>query len=150
MQIILLETQNKLGKAGEIVTVKDGFARNYLIPQKKAVVANLENKKNLEARMEQINENNENKISEASLIKTKLDGNDISIEMEANEENKLYGNINQKHVIEEIKSKFSQNLSSDNIITGSIKTLGDHEITIRLYDNISAKMILKINRKSKQ
>jgi len=150
MQIILLETQNKLGKAGEIVTVKDGFARNYLIPQKKAVVANLENKKNLEARMEQINENNENKISEASLIKTKLDGNDISIEMEANEENKLYGNINQKHVIEEIKSKFSQNLSSDNIITGSIKTLGDHEITIRLYDNISAKMILTINRKSKQ
>ena len=150
MQIILLETQNKLGKAGEIVTVKDGFARNYLIPQKKAVVANLENKKNLEARMEQINENNENKISEASLIKTKLDGNDISIEMEANEENKLYGNINQKHVVEEIKSKFSQNLSSDNIITGSIKTLGDHEITIRLYDNISAKMILTINRKSKQ
>ena len=70
--------------------------------------------------------------------------------MEANEENKLYGNINQKHVIEEIKSKFSQNLSSDNIITGSIKTLGDHEITIRLYDNISAKMILSINRKSKQ
>tara|TARA_B100002019_G_C21224528_1_gene576607 strand:- start:297 stop:749 length:453 start_codon:yes stop_codon:yes gene_type:complete len=150
MQIILLETQNKLGKAGEIVTVKDGFARNYLIPQKKAVVANLKNKKNLEARMEQINENNENKISEASLIKTKLDGNDISIEMEANEENKLYGNINQKQVIEEIKSKFSQNLSTDNIITGSIKTLGDHEITIRLYDNISAKMILTINRKSKQ
>ena len=61
MQIILLETLNKLGKAGEIVTVKDGFARNFLLPEKKAIIANKKNKANLETKMDQIKKNNEKK-----------------------------------------------------------------------------------------
>ena len=61
MQVILLETFNKLGKAGEIVNVKDGYANNFLLPQKKAIIANKKNKENLESKMSQINENNEKK-----------------------------------------------------------------------------------------
>ena len=60
MQIILLESLNKLGKAGEIVTVKDGYANNFLIPNKKAIVANKKNKDALQGRMAEINENNAN------------------------------------------------------------------------------------------
>ena len=66
MQIILLETLNKLGKAGEIVSVKDGFAKNFLIPQKKAIIANKKNRDNLASKMIQIEENNERKIREAN------------------------------------------------------------------------------------
>ena len=62
MDIILLESLNKLGKAGEIVTVKDGFAKNYLIPEKKAIIANKKNKTDLENRITQINSNNDKKI----------------------------------------------------------------------------------------
>ena len=58
MQIILLETLNKLGKAGEVVSVKDGFAKNFLIPQKKAIIANKKNLNDLNSKMSQINENN--------------------------------------------------------------------------------------------
>ena len=72
MEIILLETLNKLGKAGEIVSVKDGFANNFLIPQKKAVIANKKNKDNLASKMEQISENNTKKILEANELKSKL------------------------------------------------------------------------------
>ena len=63
MDIILLESLNKLGKAGEIVTVKDGFAKNFLIPEKKAIIANKKNKADLENRISQINSNNEKKNS---------------------------------------------------------------------------------------
>ena len=71
MDIILLESLNKLGKAGEIVTVKDGFAKNYLIPEKKAIIANKKNKADLENRITQINSNNDKKIIEANEIKEK-------------------------------------------------------------------------------
>ena len=77
MQIILLETLNKLGKAGDVVSVKDGFANNFLIPQKKAIIANKKNLGDLASRMTQINENNLNKISEANALKDKLDGKEI-------------------------------------------------------------------------
>ena len=65
MQIILLETLNKLGKAGDVVSVKDGFANNFLIPQKKAIIANKKNLSDLTSKMTQINENNLKKITEA-------------------------------------------------------------------------------------
>ena len=63
MDIILLESLNKLGKAGEIVTVKDGFAKNFLIPEKKAIIANKKNKADLKNRITQINSANEKKNS---------------------------------------------------------------------------------------
>ena len=81
MDIILLESLNKLGKAGEIVTVKDGFAKNFLIPEKKAIIANKKNKADLENRITQINSNNDKKIVEANEIKEKLDQKKISIEI---------------------------------------------------------------------
>ena len=110
MQIILLETLNKLGKAGEVVSVKDGFANNYLIPQKKAIIANKKNMKELNSRMSQINENNDKKIREANELKSKLDEKEIKIQMEANEDGNLYGNITLRQIIEKIKEDFSVEL----------------------------------------
>ena len=72
MQIILLEGMNKLGNAGEIVNVKSGYARNFLIPQKKAIIANKKNKEDLQSKMNQINANNEKKINEAKSIRINL------------------------------------------------------------------------------
>ena len=102
MDIILLESLNKLGKAGEIVTVKDGFAKNFLIPEKKAIIANKKNKADLENRITQINSNNDKKIVEANEIKEKLDQKRISIAMEANDDGSLYGAVSQKSVSESI------------------------------------------------
>ena len=148
MEIILLETLNKLGKAGEIVTVKDGFANNFLIPNKKAIVANKKNKNELSTKMSQINENNEKKIKEANNLKSKLEGKEIIIQMEANEEGNLYGNVSVKQVCNMLKDEHSIDFDPSNIILGNIKELGNHSVTLRLYDEISVILKLSVTKKT--
>ena len=148
MQIILLESLTKLGKAGEIVSVKDGFARNYLIPQKKAIVANKKNKLNLADKMSQISENNQIKIEDAENLKSKIDGKTIKIDMEANDDGKLYGAINQKFIVEQVKQSLSVELQAESIILYPIKSIGDYEVKLRLYEEIQASIRLEISKKA--
>ena len=148
MDIILLESLNKLGKAGEIVTVKDGFAKNFLIPEKKAIIANKKNKADLETRITQINSNNDKKIDEAKELKEKLDGKKISIEMEANNDGSLYGAVSQKSVSESIHTLLEIKISPDLVILDPIKELGENEIQISLYDEIKANLHLEIIKKT--
>ena len=147
MQIILLESLTKLGKAGEIVSVKDGFARNYLIPQKKAIVANKKNKLNLADKMSQISENNQIKIEDAENLKSKIEGKTIKIDMEANDDGKLYGAINQKFIVEQAKQSLSVELQADSIILYPIKSIGDYEVKLRLYDEIQTSIRLEISKR---
>ena len=147
MQIILLETLNKLGKAGEVVSVKDGYAKNFLIPKQKAIIANKINLENLTTKMSQINENNEKKTKEANDIKSKLNEKLLKIKMEANEDGNLYGNVTHKQIIKLINEEFSINLTPENIILENLRVLGKHVITIRLYDNISLTLTLAIEKK---
>ena len=148
MQIILLESLSKLGKAGEIVNVKDGFAKNYLIPQKKAVVANKKNKLNLEAKMSHISENNQNKIEEAEKLKSKIEGKTLKINMEANDDGRLYGAITKKFIVEQVKQSLSVDLHTESIILTPIKSIGDYELKLRLYDEIKASIRLVISKRA--
>ena len=148
MDIILLESLNKLGKAGEIVTVKDGFAKNFLIPEKKAIIANKKNKADLENRITQINSNNDKKIFEANEIKEKLDQKKISIAMEANDDGSLYGAVSQKSVSESIYSLLEIKISPDAVVLDPIKEIGETEIQIILYEDIKANLHLKITKKT--
>ena len=148
MQIILLETLNKLGKAGDVVSVKDGFANNFLIPQKKAIIANKKNLGDLASRMTQINENNLNKISEANALKDKLDGKEIIIQMEANEDGNLYGNLGPRQIRDKLTNDFSIDIEPASIITGNIGVIGNHDVTIRFYDDIAATLKLEITKKN--
>ena len=148
MQIILLESLTKLGKAGEIVNVKDGFARNYLIPQKKAIVANKKNKLNLADKMSQISKNNQIKIEDAENLKSKIEGKTIKIDMEANDDGKLYGAINQKFIVEQVKQSLSIELHAESIILYPIKSIGDYEVKLRLYEEIQASIRLEISKKA--
>ena len=93
MQVILLESLNKLGKAGEVVAVKDGYAKNYLIPQNKAIVANKTNLADLKNKISKINSDNEKRIAEASTMKENLDGKTYQFQIDANDEGNLYGSI---------------------------------------------------------
>ena len=148
MEVILLESLNKLGKAGEIVTVKDGFAKNFLIPEKKAIIANKKNKADLETRITQINANNDKKVIEANALKEKLDGKKISIEMEANDDGSLYGAVSQKSVSERIYNLLKIKISPDAVILDPTKKLGETEMQISLYEDIKAKLHLKITKKT--
>ena len=148
MDIILLESLNKLGKAGEIVTVKDGFAKNFLIPEKKAIIANKKNKADLENRITQINANNHKKMIEANEIKAKLDQKKISIEMEANDDGSLYGAVSQKSVSESIYNLLEIKISPDSVVLNPKKELGETEIQVILYEDITANLHLEITKKT--
>tara|TARA_Y100000996_G_C22107864_1_gene472674 strand:- start:71 stop:493 length:423 start_codon:yes stop_codon:yes gene_type:complete len=138
---------NKLGKAGEIVTVKDGYAKNFLIPKKKAIIANKKNKTDLENRISQINLNNEKKLTEAKELKAKLDGQKISIEMEATDDGGLYGAVSQKAISEIIFSSLNVKILPDAITIDPIKELGQAELKVSLYDEIKANLRLDVTKK---
>ena len=146
MQIILLESLNKLGKAGDIVSVKDGYANNYLIPHKKAIVANKKNKSDLEGRMAEINSNNQKKLEEAKIIKSKLDGTSIKIIMESNDEGILYGAVTQKQILESLRSK-EIDIKADMIVLIPIKSLGEYDVKIRIYEEIESVIQVIVTKK---
>ncbi len=146
MQIILLESLNKLGKAGEIVTVKDGFANNFLIPKNKAIVANKKNKDALNGRMAEISANNQKKIEEAESIKSKVDGLNIDIINEANDQGVLYGAITQKQISDILQSK-GITINPDMVILAPIKSVGEFDVTIRHYEEVESHIKLVVSKK---
>ena len=148
MQIILLESLNKLGKAGDVVTVKDGYANNFLIPAKKAIVANKKNKDELDGRMAEINANNQKKLDDAETIKSKIDGMNVNILSEANDQGALYGTITQKQIIESISSSKGVKIKSDMLILNPIKSIGEFDVVIRHYEDIKSQIKITVSRKS--
>ena len=142
MQIILLESIDRVGKAGETVAVKDGYANNYLIPRKLAIVANKNNKLELQSKIDVISERNKQKIEEANALKLELDKISLTMRVEANDEGGLYGTITQKQISDLLKAE-GHSILNENIITGEIKVLGEFEITIKIYEDISS--ILKVS-----
>ena len=141
MQIILLESIDRVGKAGEIVAVKDGYANNYLIPRKLAIVANKNNKLELQSKLDVISKRNEQKIEEANALKLELDKISLTMRVEANDEGSLYGTITQKQISDLLKAE-GHRVLNENIITGEIKALGEFEITIKIYEDVSS--VLKV------
>ena len=146
MQVILLESLNKLGKAGDVVIVKNGFAKNYLIPHNKAIAANKVNLADLKNRISKINSDSEKRIAEAKSIKESLDGKTFEVQIEANDEGVLYGSINPQQVIQLI-SDLQNDINVDSIALPQIKNLGEHSVIIHLYEDISSTITLSVIRK---
>tara|TARA_X000001036_G_C20607634_1_gene777663 strand:- start:264 stop:704 length:441 start_codon:yes stop_codon:yes gene_type:complete len=146
MQIILLESIDRVGRAGEIVAVKDGYANNYLIPRKLAIVANKNNKLELQSKLADISRQNEKKIGEANSLKLQLDKISLTMRVEANDDGGLYGTITQKQISDLLKAK-GHEILNENIVTGEIKALGEFDITIKIYENISSILKISIEKK---
>ena len=146
MQIILLESIDRVGKAGEIVAVKDGYANNFLLPKKLAIVANKKNKSDLDNKLESITKKNDIKVTEASTLKGILDAISLTMRVEANDEDSLYGAITQKQVSDLLKAQ-GHNILNENIVTGEIKKIGEFDITIKIYEDISSTIKLSLEKK---
>lgn len=146
MQIILLESIDRVGKAGDIVAVKDGYANNFLLPKKLAIVANKKNKLNLDSKLEVISKQNEIKIVDANTLKDALDKISLTMRVEANDEDGLYGAITQKQVSDLLKAQ-GHNILNENIITGEIKNIGEYDITIKIYEDISSTIKISLEKK---
>ena len=145
MQIILLESIERVGKAGEIVAVKNGYANNFLLPKKLAIVANKKNRSELDSKMDNISKQNDIKISEANSLKESLDKISLTMRVEANDEDALYGAITQKQISDLLKAQ-GHYILNENIVTGEIKSLGEFDITIKIYEDITSTIKISLEK----
>ena len=148
ISVILLEKISKLGNIGQEVKVKDGFARNYLIPNKKAIRASKENKKFFEQKREELVKINDEKIKIAS-EKLKKIPNTINIIREASEQGALFGSVTARDIAKEINIDDIEVNAKDVILKSIIKSVGEFQVKIVLHPEVS-KVISVIVKKSEE
>jgi large subunit ribosomal protein L9 len=148
MQVILLENIKKLGTIGAKVTVSDGYARNFLLKNKKALLANKKNIELFEKQKTEINKKNEIEKEKAKEISKVIHDTELEIQKEAMENGQLYGSINIKEIIALIKLQKNVEVSAEKIeIKGQIKTTGISKVYINLHADVQA--VINLNVKPK-
>ena len=145
MEIILTSNIKKLGKIGDIVKVKDGYARNFLLPNNKAIRKNKENIKKLEEQRKEIEQNELLIKKEAEEKILKLNKIKIKFIKESDENGQLYGSIQPKEILQAIKEQSIEIQSENLVIRKQIRTVGDHEIEINPYHDLSTKILVSVN-----
>ncbi len=143
MDIILLERIEKLGTIGDVVTVKDGYARNFLLPQKKALRANDANKKVFEANRERLEKENAERRTEAEKTGSKVDGAEVVLIRAASNTGQLYGSVNVRDMVAGLVDQ-GHDVNKKQVIMGApIKTIGMHDVTVALHPEVH--VIVKAN-----
>jgi large subunit ribosomal protein L9 len=147
MRVILTTNVKKLGKIGELVNVKDGYARNFLLPKKMALRENKKNLEYYEKIKEEIKINENNKLEQAKETIENIKKLRIQFNKEADEKGQLYGAISKKEILNFLKENQIKIHSDDLIITDQIRSIGDHEILVNPYTDIqqSIKVIVVKN-----
>ncbi|MEJ6772341.1 MAG: 50S ribosomal protein L9 [Pelagibacteraceae bacterium] len=148
MQVILLENIKKLGAIGEKVTVKDGYARNFLLKNKKALVANKKNTEYFEQQKSEINKKNEIEKNKANETFQVLNNAELEVYKEAMENGQLYGSINIKEIVTLIKEQKNLDISAEKIETkGQLKNTGISKVLINLHAEVIATINLNVKPK---
>ncbi len=146
MKVILTTNIKKLGKIGELVEVKDGYARNFLFPNNMALRKNKKNLEYYEKIKVEIKNKEQKRFEEANDTIKKIQSLDIVFNKEADEKDQLYGSISKKEIINYLKDK-EINIHSDDLeMKNAIRLLGEHEITITPYVDVSCTIIIKVNK----
>jgi large subunit ribosomal protein L9 len=146
MQVILLERINRLGNMGETVKVKDGFGRNFLLPQGKALRANEANKKRFEGERAALEVRNADRKNAAQSIGDQLDGKNFVFVRSAGETGQLYGSVSARDVAELIAAE-GFNINKNHVVLNTpIKTIGIHAILIHLHGEVEVNVTINIAR----
>ncbi|ANK13751.1 50S ribosomal protein L9 [Erythrobacter neustonensis] len=136
MDIILLERIEKLGSIGDVVTVKDGYARNFLLPQKKALRANEANKKVFEANRERLEKENAERRTDAEKTGEKVAGAEVVLIRAASNAGQLYGSVSVRDIVSGLADQ-GHDVDKRMVILGApIKTIGMHDVTIALHPEV--------------
>ena len=146
MDIILLERVENLGTIGDVVTVKNGYARNYLLPNKKALRANEANKKVFEANRKQIEADNESKRKDAETASKDVDGKQIVLIRASSASGQLYGSVTVRDIVEALSAEGAHVEKSMVILEKPIKTLGVFDVRIRLHPEVNVTIQANVAR----
>lgn len=145
MQLILRDDVKNLGLSGEVVEVEDGYARNFLLPNRKAVRATDSNLKQYQREQEKLEEQREARKEEAQEKADELKTLSLTLEKNASEEGSLYGSISQNEVAEALHDEGYEEIDSRQvIIENAIKEIGDYSVRIKLFESIEAEVALEV------
>jgi large subunit ribosomal protein L9 len=146
MEVILLERVEKLGAIGDVVKVKDGFARNYLLPRKKALRANDANRKLFEANRARIEEENANRRSDAEKAAKGVDGKTVQLIRQASNTGQLYGSVSARDIVDALEAEGAKVSRSQVVLDRPIKAIGMHEVKIALHPEVSVTVKVNVAR----
>jgi large subunit ribosomal protein L9 len=145
MQIILLEKVVNVGNLGDIVKVKDGYARNYLIPQGKAKRATAENITMLEERRAELEKIANEKLTSAQDIGEKLNGLNVQITQKAGVDGRLFGSVTNFDIAEALKAQgYKVEKSQVHLASGPLKNIGDHHVQIQLHTDVKVEVTVTV------
>ena len=151
MEVILLERVAKLGHMGETVRVKDGYARNFLLPRNKALRATVANKKKFDEQRHELEVRNEALKSDAATKSAKLDGQSYIIIRQAGETGLLYGSVSARDIADAIGAAAKYSVHRNHIaLHQPIKNLGLHKITVHLHPEVEAHVTVNVARSPEQ
>ena len=136
MEIILLERIEKLGSIGDVVTVKDGYARNFLLPNKKALRANENNRKVFEANRERLEAENAARRDEAAKAGADIDGAELTLIRASSNSGQLYGSVSVKDIADGLKAQGHDINKSQIILERPIKTIGLFDVRVALHPEV--------------
>jgi len=146
MKVVLLERVENLGAIGDVVSVKDGFARNFLLPRDKARRATAANLKAFEVERAAIVARNDKNKAEAGKIGEKIDGQTYVLIRQAGETGQLYGSVAARDVVEAVTAEGGKIERSQVVLNTAIKTLGVHEVPVRLHSEVIVTVKINIAR----
>ena len=146
MKVILTTTIKKLGKIGDKVSVKPGYARNFLFPNNMALRENKKNSEHYENIKEEIKKNEEIKLDDAKKLVEEIKKIKIIFNKEADEKDQLYGSISKKEIIDYLSDNKIKVKSDDMLIKTQIKSVGEHIIQISPYEGITQDIIIFVKK----
>ncbi len=145
MQIILLEKLANVGNLGDVVKVKQGYARNYLIPQGKAKRATPENIKLLEERRSELEKTAAERLEKAQELATKIEGLALSVTQKAGVDGRLFGSVTNADIVEALKKHGVEvEKSSIRMPSGPLKQVGEYPITIAMHTDVVAHVTVTV------
>lgn len=150
MEVILLERVEKLGLMGDVVTVKPGYARNFLLPQKKALRATTENRQEFESRRADLEANNIARREEAEAVAAKMDGTSVVILRQASEGAHLYGSVTNGDLSAALTDAGFKTDKNQIGRDKPIKTVGLHEIRIKLHPEVAITIVANVARSDEE
>ncbi|MEH6525244.1 MAG: 50S ribosomal protein L9 [Sneathiella sp.] len=150
MEVVLLERVERLGQMGDVVTVKNGYARNFLLPQNKALRANKDNLAIFETQRAQLEADNLQQSQEASKVGEKLDGETVILIRAASESQQLYGSVSTQDIAKAVTSAGFTVDRKQIVMNKVLKTLGLHDIKVRLHPEVNVTVVVNIARSAEE
>ena len=145
IKVILKENIKGVGKKDEIVEVKDGYANNFLLNKNKAILATPENINKLKARNEKIQKNHDRDVKNAKELKETLASKEIVLKVKAGENNKVFGSIGAKEIVQAIKEQLNIDVDKKKVSTDArMKELGLHTVELKLHSEVKATIKIKL------